>query len=149
MSERIKDLSEVKDPEAFLTAYYKAMDEAKEFREEVKRLRGQVEEGGSDEEVSKWKSRALKAEAKSTLEGQGIKDPERILKYINLDGVDFDENGAVTGLDDKVNEVKADFPELFDAKRKAARSSADIHADTPPKPSMSSTEAQVARLFNN
>lgn len=147
MSERIKSLSEIKDPEAFLAAYYAAMDDAKETRAEVKRLREQAEEAGSDEEISKWKSRALKAEAKSNLERQGIKDPERILKYINLDGVDFDEDGAVTGLDDKVNEVKADFPELFDAKRKASRASADIHADTPPKANLSSTEAQVARLF--
>lgn len=149
MSERIKSLDEIKDPEAFLTAYYKAMDDAKETRDENKRLREQADEGGGmEEEVNKWKSRALKAEAKSTLEGQGIKNAERILKYLNLEGVDFDETGNLKGLDDKVNEVKADFPELFDAKKRAGRSSADIHADNPADKKVSGSEAQVARIFN-
>lgn len=146
MTDRIKSLDEIEDPEKFLNAYYKAMDEAKEFREENKTLREQVEATG-DEAVSQWRDRALKAEAKSVLEGQGIKNPDRILKYMKLDGVDFDEDGNLTGLDDKVTEVKTDFPELFDVKRRAGSQSADIHASNPPKPKMNGTEAQVARIF--
>jgi len=132
MSDRITSLEEIKDPEKFLAAYYKAMDEAREMREENKTLREQVEATG-DEAVSKWRSRALQAEAKANLEGQGIKNPDRILKYLNLEGVDFDDEGNLTGLDDKVNEVKTDFPELFDVKRRAGSASADIHADSPAK----------------
>ena len=146
MSDRITSLDEIKDPEAFLKAYYKAMDEAKEMRQENKTLQAQLD-STSDEEISKWRSRALKAEAKANLEGQGIKDADRILKYISLDGVDFDEDGNLTGLDDKVNEVKTDFPELFDVKRRAGRSSADIHANEPAETKKSLTEAQVDAWF--
>lgn len=147
MTDRIKSLDEIKDPEAFLNAYYGAMEEAKTFREENKALQAQLEEGGMGEEVSKWKKRALQAEARSTLEGQGIKNADRILKYLNLDGVDFDEAGNIKGLDEKVNEVKTDFPELFDTKRRAGRSSADIHANNPAEKAVTGSEAQVARIF--
>jgi hypothetical protein len=143
---RITSLEEIKDPEAFLKAYYKAMDDAKETREENKTLRTQVE-STSDEEVNKWKSRAVKAEAKVNLEGQGIKGADRILKYLNLDGVDFDDDGNLTGLDDKVTEVKKDFPELFDPKIRAGRQSVDIHTGKPTKTPMTGTQAQVARIF--
>lgn len=146
MAERIKSLDEIKDPEAFLSAYYKAMDDAKETREENKRLRAEVE-GTSDEEVSKWRERALKAEARSNLEGQGIKDAERILKYVNLEGVDFDEEGNLTGFDDKLESIKSDFPELFDTKRRAGRSSADIHESKPVNSEKSLTESQVESWF--
>lgn len=127
MSDRITSLDQIEDPEKFLNAYYGAMEDAKTLRLTNKELQAQVD-AGSDEEVGKWKTRALKAEAKSVLEAGGIKGADRILKYINLDGVDFDDEGNLTGLDDKVNEVKTDFPELFDAKRRAGRQSADIHA---------------------
>lgn len=143
---RVTSLEEIKDPEGFLKSYYKAMDEAKEMREENKTLKTQVE-STSEEAVNKWRDRALRGEAKANLESQGIKNPDRILKYINLEGVDFDDDGNVTGLDDKVSEVKTDFPELFDVKRRAGRSGVDIHADNPAKTKMTGTEAQVARIF--
>jgi len=148
MNDRITSLDEIKDPEAFLAAYYKAMDEAKEFRQEVKTLRAQVEEGGMEEEVGKWKSRALKAEARSNLEAQGIKNPERILKYLNMEGVDFDKDGNLTGLDDKVKEVKTDFPELFDTKRRAGSQSADIHANDPANVQEDPMRAQIRQALS-
>lgn len=147
MTERIKSLDEIKDPEAFLSAYYKAMDDAKDTREENKSLKAELE-GKSDEAVAKWRERALKAEARATLESQGIKNPDRILKYLSLDGVDFDDEGNLTGLDDKVNEVKNDFPELFDVKKRAGRNSADIHENKPSTPEKSLTESQVDSWFS-
>lgn len=135
MAERITSLDEIKDPEAFLKAYYKAMDELSEMRVELKestKVLDELKESGSDENLAKWKDRALKQAVKSMLETEGIKNSDRILKYMSLEGVDFDdEKDILTGFDDKLKEVKTDFPELFDAKRRAGSSSADIHANAP------------------
>lgn len=131
MADRITSLEQIEDAEKFLNSHYKAFDDLVALRNQIKSLEGELEtlrESGSEENLEKWKQRAIKQAAKSHLEGTGIKDAERILKYVSLDGVDFDENDALTGFDDKVSEVKNDFPELFDAKRRAGRQSVDIHA---------------------
>lgn len=131
MVERITRLDEIEDAEKFLAAHYKALEDLKALRAEAKAYETELEtlrEAGSDENLEKWKQRALKQAAKAALEGEGIKNADRVLKYIDLDGVDFDENESLTGLDDKLGEVKGDFPELFDSKRRAGRQSVDIHA---------------------
>lgn len=131
MAERITSLDEIEDAEKFLTAHYQAMEDLKTLRGELKAARKELEDVqalGSEENLDKWKQRALKQAARSALEGTGVKDADRILKYINLDGVDFDDDDALTGFDDKLGEVQKDFPELFDSKRRAGRQSVDIHA---------------------
>lgn len=132
MSDRIKSLEEVKDPEAFLEAHYKAFEDLQRLRGELTEATKELDtlkESTSDEAVAKWRDRAIKAAVKNAVEGEGIKGADRILKYLNLEGVDFDENEKLTGLDEKLTEVKTDFPELFDAKRRAGSQSADIHAN--------------------
>lgn len=131
MAERITSLDQIEDVDKFLAAHYQALEDLKSLRAEIKTLQGEADalrEAGSEENLEKWKQRALKQAAKSALEGTGVRDADRILKYINLDGVDFGDDDALTGFDDKLGEVKKDFPELFDAKRRAGRQSADIHA---------------------
>lgn len=138
---------EIKDPAAVLAELRRAQDDLKSLRAENKELNTRLQ--ATDEEaVTKWRTRAIKAEAKVNLEGQGIKEADRILKYIDLEGVDFDDNEKLTGFDDKVKAIKADFPELFDTKKRAGKSSADIHADKVAEHKMTGTEAQVARIFN-
>lgn len=134
---------EVKDPQGLLKAYRELQQDVVTLRDENKSLK----DNSSEDAVNTWKTRALKAEARVSLSDQGIKDADRILKYVDLDGVDFDDEGNLTGLDDKLNEIKSDFPELFDVKRRAGRSSADIHEKTPTKEQKSVTENQVDSLF--
>lgn len=138
---------EVKNPEAVLAELRRAQEDLKTLRAEKKELEARLE--STDEEaVSKWKDRAVKAEAKVNLEGQGIKNADRILKYMDLEGVDFDDNGALTGFEDKLTGIKTDFPELFDPKRRAG-GKADIHAKNEVEVPKTSTEAQVARIFGH
>lgn len=146
MAERITSLDEIENPEAFLNAYYKAMDEAKDFREENKRLTAELEDK-SDDAADRWKMRALVAEAKVALEEQGVKDADRIVKRLNLENVDFDDDGNLTGFDESVSEFKADFPELFDTKKRAGRNSADIHENKPAQRELSPSEQQAAALY--
>lgn len=137
---------EIKDIQAFYDAHETAKADLVTLRSEKKELEAQV--AGTDEEaVSKWKKRALLAEAKHNLEAQGVKDADRIVKRLNMENVDFDDEGNMTGFDEAVSEFKADFPELFDAKKRAGRNSADIHADSPAKKELTPTEQQVAQIF--
>lgn len=147
-TEEITSLEDIRDPEAFLKAYHKMKEDLKTLRSENKELTQQIE-SVDDSEVTKWKERAVRAEAKNNLASQGIKDADRILKYVDLNGVDFDEEGSLTGLDDKLSDIKNDFPELFDAKKRAGRNSADIHADTKVETAKSPTDLQVERIFAN
>lgn len=144
MTEHVTE--EVKDPQGLLKAYRELQQTVVSLRNEKKELETQLE-NTSEDAVNEWKKRAVKAEAKVALQGQGIKDTDRLMKYLNLDGVDFDDEGNLSGLDEKVSEVKADFPELFDVKKRAGRSSADIHEKQPAKEEKSTTEMQVDSLF--
>lgn len=135
---------EVKDPQGLLKAYRQLQEDIVAVRKE----RDELQEAGSEEVINKWKTRALQAEAKFAVQGTGVKDSERVLKYLNLDGVDFDEKGEVTGLKEKLEEIKKDFPELFDAKKRAGRTSVDIHEGKPTERKRTGTEAQVERIFS-
>lgn len=137
---------EIKDIQAFYDAHEVAKADLVTLRGEKKDLESQL--AGSDEEaVSKWKQRALLAEATSSLEAQGVKDASRIVKRLNLDSVDFDEDGNLSGFDEAVTEFKTDFPELFDPKKRAGRSGIDANADNPARREISPTEQQAAAIY--
>lgn len=139
---------EIKDIQAFYDAHETAKADLVTLRSEKKELEAQV--AGSDEEaVNTWKQRALLAEATHSLETQGVKDASRIVKRLDLSNVDFDEDGNLSGFDDAVTEFKADFPELFDPKRRAGRSSIDANADGAIKKELSPSEVQAAQIYGN
>lgn len=132
---------EIKDPEGLLKAYNKAKEDLVSLRAELKQL--QEGAGNVTDEVQKWKKMALEATAASALGS----DSKRLLKYIDLAGVEMDEEGNLKGMDEKINSLKEDFPELFDAKRKAGKSNADIHENNASKVERSATDIQLDALF--
>lgn len=133
---------EVRDPNGLLAAYEKAKADLVALRNENKQLKSQVESMGTDE----MRMRALKAEVKLALQAQGIKDVDRLTPYIGTEGIDFDESGAVTGLNERLASLKKDLPEIFDPKVRAG-GKGDIFADDSVDNKMTGTEAQVARIF--
>lgn len=120
---------EIKDPAGLLAAYDKAKADLVALRNENKELKGQLETLNQDE----FRARALKAETKLALQAQGIKDVDRLMPYIGTEGLDFDDKGAVTGLDDRLKALQKDLPEIFDPKRRVG-GKADIHANDPSEP---------------
>jgi hypothetical protein len=145
----MSDENEIRDPEGLLKAYEKAKEDIVTLRAQLKELETE-RESFSEEAVQKWKNIAVQAQALKVLQEQGVKDGERILKRLDLSDVEFDEEAkTVTGLDTKLEEFKKEFPEIFDAKRRAGASSADIHDQKPAKQQLSGTEAQVARIFGH
>lgn len=119
------EVPEIKDPAGLLKAYEQAKADLVSLRNEHKELKTQFESAPKGEE---WKTRAVNAEVKLALNSQGIKDTDRVMKYVNTEGLDFDENGNLTGLNERLNELKKDLPELFDVKRQVG-GKADIFAN--------------------
>jgi hypothetical protein len=66
----------------------------------------------------KWAPRIVASAAKAALVAAGLTGaPDRVLKMIDHDD-DIDDDGEVSGLDEQIAELKADYPELFAAKTK-------------------------------
>ena len=150
---KIESFSEVEDEQAFLKAYYDARQQLSELRAEVKaiekerdELKTQVE-NVSDDAVQKLKDELLKTKVAAKLSEDGLPDVSGVIKYLNYDGVELDDEGNVTGLDERLDDLKNDLPTLFDAKKRASRSGADIHDKTPAAAEKSTTESQVDALF--
>ena len=147
--------NEIRDPKAVLEALERAKADAKKFREELDALQGEMaelqksrdalketvktyEEGGNE-----WKNRTKELLVK----GQLGTNADRLMKFIDMDSIDFAEDGQITGLDEAVSKVKADLPELFDAKKRVG-GAADLFDKGEVATHVTGTDAQVARLFN-
>lgn len=119
-----EETQEVKDPQALLAAYNKAKEDLIALRDKHKELESKLKELNED----KFRLQALAAETKLALHGQGIKDADRLMPYIGTDGLDFDDEGKVTGLTERLAALKKDLPEVFDPKVRAG-GKADIYQD--------------------
>lgn len=120
--------NEVRDPAGLLAAYEKAKEDLVNLRNEHKALQDKMETMTEDQ----FRLKALAAETKLALQSKGLKDTDRLMPYIGTDGLDFDEEGHVTGLDERLEKLKADLPEVFDPKVRAG-GRADIFADGAPE----------------
>lgn len=139
--------TEIRDPEGLLKAYEQAKADLVSLRTENKELKSQIETATSQEVDSEWKTKALLAETKLALNAQGIKDVDRLIKYVGTEGLDFNEEGAVVGLDDRLKTLRTDLPEIFDAKRRVG--SADIFADNAANVTVDPIREQVRRALGN
>lgn len=124
---------------------YKA--ENKKFREQRDEYKAAAESSADNDGINqKFKTRTLQAEAKLRLSALGIKEPDRIVKYLDFEGVDFDDQDNLKGLDERIDVVKADFPELFDVKRRVG-GRADAAANTATKVEKSASQLQADRAL--
>lgn len=110
--------AEIRDPKAVLDALDKAKKEAKQFRLEREELSAKFESTATQLESLKSGLIAQKAVAK--LNSLGIANSERILKYVDLGKVELDEDFNLTNFDNQVDQIRGDFPELFDPKMRVA-----------------------------
>lgn len=137
--------AEIRDPEKVLNALKKANAEAKLFREENETLKTRI--SSLENADSPFKDRALKAEAKLKLQELGIKDSDRLSKYIDFTKVEIDEEGNITGLDETIETLKGDFPELFDPKRRVGGAADAGSGKHEVKKPLSATEVQAQILL--
>lgn len=141
---KIEDLTQedVDKMEGALDRYKK---ENQRFRTERDEYKAAAEAGEVNE---RFKSKALQAEAKVKLNALGIKDPDRIVKYLSWDGVDFDDKDGIVGLYKSIETVKTDFPELFDTKRRVG-GRIDAAADNPANMPKSVSQLQAESILHH
>lgn len=135
---------EIEDPKAVLDALERAKKDAKKFREELEAL--QAEYDGLKSEIATldtWKNRTKELLIKGSLGSNA----ERLMKFLDHESITLGDDGDIQGLDEAINKVKSDLPELFDPKRQVG-GAADAFEQNPPKQELKGTDAQVARLFN-
>lgn len=101
-------------------ALKKANAESKKrrLREKERRQEGDGEKKGDGRDVAaeveaKWKPRVVNAAAKSALAEAGAKKPDRLLRLVDLAELDVDDDGDVDGLDEEVERLREEYPELF------------------------------------
>lgn len=120
MSDENVDVTEGSDDiEKMRAALEKYKKENQKFRTQRDEYKKSVDEGvANDETLSKFRQRTVQAEAKLKLRELGIKDADRLVKYLDLNKVTINDEDELEGLDDQIDSLKGDFPELFDPKRR-------------------------------
>lgn len=106
--------TEIKDPAAVLAALDRAKADAKKFRLEKEGLEKEL--ASVKEQGSSIKTRFMSEKINSHLSKLGLSNAERLIKYIKINEISLDEDFNVIGLDEQIEALKSDFPELFDPK---------------------------------
>lgn len=134
----------INDPKAVLEALERAKADAKKFRAEKEQL--EVDLNSKDQRIAEFSGRLLNEKIVQRLSAEGIKEPKRFVRYLDTLKLEFDENLEVIGLDEQLEQLKADLPEIFDAKLRVGG-----QADTAVKASVSTrysaTEMQAAKIL--
>lgn len=130
----------------------KKVKEVRELRRQVKRLSEKPsEDAASVEEVeTKWKSRFVTVAATAALTAAGGKNPAKLLRLLDTSDLEVDDDGDVDGLEDQIDELKGEFPELFGqvvkAEKKTSSRRPDVSNKTATTKKLSASEIQAAAL---
>lgn len=119
------------DIEAMEAALKKANEEAKRYRLESKELSDKLEQ------AAPFAEKYLKTKAEYALTKRGIKDPERVVPLLKLEGEE--------GIDDAIDALAESLPELFDPKARV--SSIDAADKDAPKTAKTATDTLTQQLL--
>lgn len=134
----------IEDPKAVLDALDRAKADAKKFREEKERL--EIDLDSKDQAIAEYSGRLLREKVLQKMTAEGIKNPERLVKFINTSELSFDENLDVVGFDDQFGKLKEDLPEVFDAKLRVG-GQADASMKASVSTQYSATQLQAAKIL--
>ena len=132
------------DPKAVLAALDRAKNDAKKFREEKEKL--EVDLNSSNQKIAEFSGKLLYEKVLQKISEEGVKDGRRLLKFMDLNKFEFDDNLNVVGFEDQFNQLKEDLPEIFDPKLRVGG-----QADSAVKASVSTqytaTQLQAAKIL--
>jgi hypothetical protein len=134
----------IEDPKAVLSALERAKGDAKKFREEKEQL--EVDLNSKNQIISEYSGKLLREKVMQKISKEGIKDPQRVLKFIDLSKLEFDEDFEVIGFEDEFSNVKQDLPELFDPKLRVG-GQADSAVQASISTQYSATQLQAAKIL--
>lgn len=132
MNEDTNELDQMRE------ALKNANGESAAHRHKVKELEQQIEALSETAErvTAKYRQTQIGAE----LERNGITNT-KITKLLDLDQIELDDEGNVTGLDEQIKSVRTEFPELFETKRSAPK------VDAADKPAIKRQLTSAERLL--
>jgi hypothetical protein len=100
---------------------------------------------------ARYKPLVVKAAARAAFAEAGIKGDavHRVVRLLELEDLDVDEDGSVTGLTEQIEEIKQDFPELFAVAAPATRRTPKVDGAGRAAPSTQpkSSAERIASLF--
>ena len=133
VKEETKVETEEVDIDGLKEALKKANAEAASNRHKAKSLEEEL--NSTKEKAGKYKKNYLETKATAVLNANGASNP-RIARMLDFDKIDVDDDGNVVGVEEQLDNLKTDFPELFDVKRRAGKAdAADKTAANKPKTS--------------
>jgi len=134
----------INDPKAVLDALDRAKSDAKKFREEKEQL--EIDLNSKDQKIAEFSGRLLHEKVMQKVSAEGVKDPRRLIKFMDLTKFEFDENLEIVGFDEQFNQLKEDLPEIFDPKlRVGGQADAGIKANVSTQ--YSATQLQAAKIL--
>lgn len=142
---------QVQNPEAVLAELRRAQEDLKSLRAEMQSLteeRDSLKTAVDEAGENPFKDKAIEAETKLALQGLGFSDPDRLMRYVGKEGIDFDDKGGLTGLNERIDQLKSDLPELFDPKRRVG-GKADIFANDSAEVKQDPFRAAVKQALGN
>jgi hypothetical protein len=132
------------DPKAVLAALDRAKSDAKKFREEKEKL--EIDLNSKDQKIADFSGKLLHEKVLQKMTAEGVKDPRRLLRFLDLTKFEFDENLDIVGFDAQFTQLKEDLPEIFDAKlRVGGQADAAVTAAVTTK--YSATQLQAAKIL--
>lgn len=135
---------EIKDPAAVLAALDRAKKDAKQFREEKEAL--ELELNKFKEDSAKVSTKLLREKVMQEIAKQYAGPSERMLKFIKFDELSFDDELNLVGFKEQMDQIKKDFPEVFDPKLLVA-GKADSADAKPVDKKLSASEMQAAMVL--
>lgn len=86
--------------------------------------------------------------AKTAFMAAGLKGkPDGLLKLIDFDELEIEDDGEVTGLEDQVRQLKSDYPELFSRTRSGVRDKDGSDKRPPSGKAKSATEKALEAAY--
>ncbi len=132
------------DPKAVLAALDRAKSDAKKFREQKEQL--EVDLNSTNQKIAEFSGKLLHEKVLQKISAEGVKEPRRLLRFMDLTKFEFDENLEVLGFEDQFKQLQEDLPEIFDPKLRVGG-----QADTAVKASVSTqytaTQLQAAKIL--
>lgn len=135
---------EIKDPAAVLAALDRAKKDAKQFREEKEAL--ELEITKYQQESAKFSGKLLRERVLQEVAKQYAGPSDRLLKFIKFEDLSFDDDLNLVGFDEQMDQIKKDFPEIFDPKLLVA-GKADSAESRPLDKKLSASQIQAAAVL--
>ena len=142
--EMTENESVIQDPKAVLGALERAKVDAKRFREEKEQL--ELNLNAKDELISQYSTKLLNEKVIQKIKNEGIKDADRILKFMDFNKLELDGNLDLIGFEDQFDQLRNDLPEVFDAKLRVG-GQADTAVQATVSTQYSASQLQAAKIL--